>query len=51
MIDQLDQTLKRIFDDAQAPLDVRNADVSFEMPEENFTPASETVNLYLYDVR
>jgi hypothetical protein len=51
MINQLDQTLTSILDDPEAPVDLRNADISFEMPKENFAPPNVTMNLYLYDVR
>jgi hypothetical protein len=51
MFDDLDSTLKAILDDPGAPLELRNADVSFETPDRNFTPAQATINLFLYDVR
>jgi hypothetical protein len=50
MIDELDQTLTRILDDPNAPTVLRNADVSFAIPDQNFSVRTETINLYLYDV-
>jgi hypothetical protein len=51
MLNDLDQTLRAILDDAAAPTELRNADVSFETPDKNFAPAQATVNLFLYEVK
>ncbi|NJL51511.1 MAG: DUF4255 domain-containing protein [Hydrococcus sp. SU_1_0] len=51
MFDDLDDTLKRILDDPEAPVELRNADVSFETPEKSYVPAQPTVNLFLYEVK
>jgi len=50
MFHDLDDTLNEILDDAAAPTELRNADVSFETPDKNFAPAQATVNLFLYEV-
>jgi hypothetical protein len=47
----LDSTLAAILDDASAPTELRNADVSFQTPDKNFTPGQPTVNLFLFDVK
>jgi Pvc16 N-terminal domain/Carboxypeptidase regulatory-like domain len=50
MFRDLDDTLTQILNDAGAPPELVAADVSFELPDKNFTPAQSTVNLFLYDV-
>ena len=50
MIDQLDQILKKILDDKAAPQELREAEVSFDIPKESYKPAGDTTNLYLYDI-
>jgi hypothetical protein len=47
----LDSTLEAILNDAGAPIELRNADVSFQTPDKNFTPGQPTVNLFLFDVK
>jgi hypothetical protein len=49
----LDSTLTALLNDApQAELpELRNADVSFETPDQNFAPGQATVDLFLYEVR
>jgi hypothetical protein len=49
MIHELDQTLKRILKDGNAPEVVRKADVSFLVPDQTFSVTKEIINLYLYD--
>jgi uncharacterized protein DUF4255/carboxypeptidase family protein len=51
VFDDLDSTLAAILDDASAPTELRNADVSFQTPDKNFTPGQATVNLFLFDVK
>lgn len=51
MLNDLDQTLRVILDDGTAPVELRNADVSFETPDKNFAPGQATVNLFLYEVK
>lgn len=53
MFHDLDSTLAALLNDApQARLpELRNADVSFETPDRNFTPAQATVDLFLYEVQ
>lgn len=51
MFDDLDDTLEAILNDAAAPIELRNAAVSFETPDRTFTPAQTTVNLFLYEVK
>jgi hypothetical protein len=51
MLQDLDTTLRTMLDDAAAPTELRNADVSFETPDKNFTPGQATINLFLYEVR
>jgi hypothetical protein len=51
MFQDLDDTLEVILDDAGAPLELRNAAVSFEPPDRNFAPAQPTINLFLYEVK
>jgi hypothetical protein len=51
MFHDLDETLRAILDDAAAPEELRNADVSFLTPEKGFAPTEPTVNLFLFEVR
>lgn len=51
MFNDLDSTLKAILDDPAAPVDLRDADASFEAPDKNYRPSQATVNLFLYDVK
>lgn len=51
MFHDLDDTLRRVLDDTVAPIELRNAAVSFETPDKNYAPAEATVNLYLYEVK
>src|SRR5262245_32285484 len=51
MFQDLDSTLKAILDDPVAPVDLRNADVSFEVPDKNFRPSQATVNLFFYEMK
>ena len=51
MFRDLDETLRTMLDDPATPNELRNADISFEPPDRNFTPSQATVNLFLYDVR
>jgi hypothetical protein len=46
----LDETLKAMLDDAAAPAALRAADVSFDTPDKDYTPAEATVNLFLHEV-
>jgi hypothetical protein len=50
MFQDLDSTLQHILDYATAPLDLRNADVSFITPDKNFSPNTATLNLFLFSV-
>ncbi|MBM2613992.1 DUF4255 domain-containing protein [Actinoplanes sp. LDG1-06] len=51
MIDELDTTIAALLDDAEAPAELRAADVSFAGPDKDFKPAQPTVNLFLYALR
>jgi hypothetical protein len=51
MIDDLGRTLQSILDDPGAPKLVRDANVSFQRPEESYKPSASTINLFLYDLR
>lgn len=51
MLHSLDTTLKSILDDSSSPQLVRNAEVAFDRPSENYNPDKTTINLFLYDVR
>ena len=51
MLHDLDTTLKAILDDTSAPKLVLDADVSFDRPSDSYTPATTTINLFLYDMR
>lgn len=47
MIDALDLALARLLDDASAPAEVRDSEVSFEPLERTYRPTQPTVNLFL----
>lgn len=49
MFDDLDATLQAVLKDPAAPADLRAADVSFETPDKDFTPAHPAVNLFFYE--
>ena len=51
MFHDLDSTLTAILNDASAPTELRNADVTFQTPDKNFAPGQPTVNLFLFDVK
>jgi hypothetical protein len=51
MFQDLDETLRVMLGDAAAPVELRNADVSFDAPNKNFAPTQPTVNLFLYEVK
>lgn len=51
MLNDLDDTLAAILNDADAPDHLENADVSFETPDRNYAPGQSTVNLFLYEVQ
>lgn len=51
MLQDLDETLRRMLDDAGAPETLRNAQVSFLTPDKSFTPTEKTVDLFLYEVK
>jgi hypothetical protein len=51
MFQDLDTALTNLLHDPAAPADVRNADINFETPDKNFTPADGTVNLFLFDLK
>jgi hypothetical protein len=51
MFQDLDTALSNLLNDPAAPAIVRNADVSFETPDKNFTPAASTLNLFLYELK
>lgn len=51
MFQDLDSALSNLLNDPLAPVDVVNADVSFETPDKNFTPPAATINLFLYELK
>lgn len=53
MFHNLDTTLEKILNDAAAPMQLRNAGVSFETPDKNYKPSTPdtAVNLFLYEVK
>jgi len=51
MIQDLDTTLKTIFDDILAPAKLRNAEIKFETPVKTYNPGSPTINLFLLEVK
>lgn len=50
MFRDLDDTLKKILDDTEAPAELKAAEVSFELPDKAFAPEQPSVNLFLYEV-
>ena len=50
MIDELDQILKNILNDSNAPGELRTAEINFEIPKEKYAPTKKTINLFLYDI-
>ncbi|MGW2724063.1 Pvc16 family protein [Streptomyces sp. NPDC001492] len=51
MFDDLDASLAAVLADAGAPAEVRTADVSFAVPDKDFTPGQVTLNLFLHEVQ
>ncbi|WP_406335880.1 Pvc16 family protein [Streptomyces sp. NBC_00203] len=51
MFDDLDASLAAVLADTGAPTEVRNADVSFAVPDKDFTPGQVTLNLFLHEVQ
>jgi hypothetical protein len=51
MIRDLDETLKAILQDPSVPPELKAADIVFDRPNDPFTPAKTTIDLFLYDVR
>lgn len=51
MFQDLDDTLKHFLHSSAAPFELRNADISFETPDKNYSPTQATVNLFLYEVK
>jgi hypothetical protein len=51
MFQDLDTTLRAMLDDAAAPPQLREADVSFETPDKNYASSYLTVNLFLHAVK
>lgn len=51
MIDALSLLLKKILNDAALPEPLRSADKDFVRPSDPYSPAHDTVNLFLYDIR
>jgi hypothetical protein len=50
MFQDLDATLEAMLNDAAAPAELRNADVSFDTPDKDYKPTQATVNLFLHDL-
>ncbi len=50
MFQDLDSTLQHILDLPSAPVDLRNADVSFITPDKSYNPGTATINLFLFSV-
>lgn len=50
MLDDLDATLRAMLTDAAAPAVLRNADISFDTPDKDFTPTQATLNVFLHEV-
>ena len=51
MINELSLLLKKILNDPALPEPLRSADKDFVRPTDPYSPAQDTVNLFLYDVR
>ena len=52
MFNDLDDTLRALLTSIapSAPVELRNADISFSTPDQTFTPARDTLNVFLYGV-
>jgi Pvc16 N-terminal domain/Carboxypeptidase regulatory-like domain len=51
VFDDLDASLAAVLADAAAPMEVRSADVTFTVPDKDFTPAQPTLDLFLHEVQ
>lgn len=51
MFQDLDKTLQAIFEDPLLPAALREADISFETPDKNYTPNQATLNLFLHEMK
>src|SRR5262245_33231361 len=51
VLEDLDDTLKKMLDDAAAPSTVKSAQVSFLTPDKAFAPTEKTVDLFLYELK
>ena len=51
MFNVLDTALKGILESADAPVLVRDADISFDRPSDTFNQDKTTIGLFLYDIR
>jgi hypothetical protein len=51
VFDDLDDTLRALLDDGEAPAALREADVSVQTPDRDFRPPLPTVNLFLHEVK
>jgi hypothetical protein len=51
MFQDLDNTLKAIFEDPAAPGPLQDADVSFETPDKDYAPNQATINLFLHEMK
>src|SRR5262249_32728500 len=51
MIDQVSLLLKKILNDPALPDPLKSADKDFVRPTDPYSPAADTINLFLYDVR
>ena len=51
MIRDLSLTLRALFARPDVPDELSRVDVSFDHPNETFTPSRSTLNLFLYDIR
>ncbi|HMG36482.1 MAG TPA: Pvc16 family protein [Blastocatellia bacterium] len=51
MIDQVSLLLKKILNDPALPDPLKSADKDFVRPTDPYSPAADTINLFLYDIR
>jgi hypothetical protein len=51
VFDDMDASLAALLADGAAPQEVRSADVSFTVPDKDFTPAQATLDLFLHEVQ
>jgi hypothetical protein len=51
VFDDVDASLKALLADADAPAELRAADVVFDTPGRDFAPAQTTIDLFLHDVQ